>query len=200
MAQTYICLYHSYLDYIEALTDEERGRLLTAILRYGAFGEEAEMAGNERLIFPAIRSQIDRDRCKYTKRCETNAKNVMNRWKSPRSDVQSDTIRTNCNETYQGEREREGKGEYSPPKSPSRGRKTFSPPTVEEVAAYCAERNNSVDAQTFVDFYASKGWYVGKNPMKDWKAAVRTWERNRDGSPRQKAVTAYDPYANIPWD
>lgn len=54
--------------------------------------------------------------------------------------------------------------------------KTFVPPTVEQVEQYCIERNNTVDAQKFVDFYESKGWYVGKNKMKDWKAAVRTWE------------------------
>jgi hypothetical protein len=54
----------------------------------------------------------------------------------------------------------------------------FVPPTLEEVKAYCQERNNNVDAETFIDFYESKGWMVGKNKMKDWKAAVRTWERN----------------------
>ena len=51
-------------------------------------------------------------------------------------------------------------------------------PTVEEVRAYCEERGNKVDPETFVDFYESKGWLIGKNPMKDWKAAVRTWERS----------------------
>lgn len=56
-------------------------------------------------------------------------------------------------------------------------RKPFIPPTVEEVSAYCTERGNSVDAEAFVDFYASKGWMIGKNKMKDWKAAVRTWEQ-----------------------
>lgn len=55
----------------------------------------------------------------------------------------------------------------------------FSPPTVDEVRAYCQERNNSVDAESFVSFYDSKGWMIGKNKMKDWKAAVRTWERSR---------------------
>lgn len=58
--------------------------------------------------------------------------------------------------------------------------KKFFPPTVDEVAAYCQERNNGVDPQRFCDFYQTKGWMVGKNRMKDWKAAVRTWER-RDG-------------------
>lgn len=53
----------------------------------------------------------------------------------------------------------------------------FKPPTVDDVKAYCIERGNSVDAQSFVDFYEAKGWMIGKNKMKDWKAAVRTWER-----------------------
>ena len=51
-------------------------------------------------------------------------------------------------------------------------------PTLEEVQAYCLERNNEVDSQRFIDYYESVGWRVGKNPMKDWKASVRTWERN----------------------
>ncbi len=55
----------------------------------------------------------------------------------------------------------------------------FSPPSLPEVQAYISERGSAVDAQQFVDFYASKGWMVGKNRMKDWKAAVRTWEKRR---------------------
>ena len=56
--------------------------------------------------------------------------------------------------------------------------KRFTPPSVEEVKQYCNERKNSVDPESFVDFYSSKGWMVGKNKMKDWKAAVRTWEQH----------------------
>ena len=55
--------------------------------------------------------------------------------------------------------------------------RAFQKPTVEEVRAYCQERNNTVDPETFVDYYESKNWMIGKNKMKDWKAAVRTWER-----------------------
>ena len=62
--------------------------------------------------------------------------------------------------------------------TPKSKAKRFTPPTLEEVTAYCIERNNSVDAQHFIDYYTSNGWLVGKNKMKDWKAAVRTWERN----------------------
>lgn len=60
----------------------------------------------------------------------------------------------------------------------------FTPPTVEEVAAYCKERGNNVDAEQFIAFYSSKGWMVGKNKMKDWKASIRTWER-RDAKPTE---------------
>ena len=59
-------------------------------------------------------------------------------------------------------------------------KKKFVPPTAEEVKEYCDSRNNSVDPEKFVDFYASKGWMVGKNKMKDWKAAVRTWEHKSE--------------------
>lgn len=58
--------------------------------------------------------------------------------------------------------------------------KRFNPPTLEEVKAYCRERGNSVDPERFYDFYQSKGWMVGKNKMKDWKAAVRTWEKTQN--------------------
>lgn len=54
----------------------------------------------------------------------------------------------------------------------------FKKPTLEEVKEYCKERNNDVNPQKFIDFYESKGWYVGKNKMKDWKACVRTWEKS----------------------
>ena len=60
-------------------------------------------------------------------------------------------------------------------------RKRFSPPSADEVSTYCRERGNTVDAEQFCNFYASKGWRVGSQPMRDWKAAVRTWEK-REGS------------------
>ena len=69
-----------------------------------------------------------------------------------------------------------GDNNEAPPKA-TRARTKFTPPSLEEVQAYCTERGNTVDAQRFVDYYASKGWVIGKSPMKDWKAAVRNWER-----------------------
>ena len=66
--------------------------------------------------------------------------------------------------------------------SPQTPRKKFVKPTVEEVREYCLERKNNVNPEKFIDFYESKDWYIGKNKMKDWKAAVRTWERGNTSS------------------
>ena len=66
----------------------------------------------------------------------------------------------------------------------NRERGDFVPPTLQEVSGYCQERGNGVDPSRFLDFYSSKGWMVGKNKMKDWKAAVRTWE-GRDGAKKE---------------
>lgn len=60
-------------------------------------------------------------------------------------------------------------------------KKRFAPPTLEEVKAYCKERGNGVDPQHFFDYYTANGWKVGKNSMKDWKAAIRSWESNGIG-------------------
>ena len=90
----------------------------------------------------------------------------------------------------------------NPPKSPKgdisplpgdvpakSSQKRFQKPTVGEIDAYCKERGNGVDPQRFFDYYESKGWVVGKSPMKDWKAAVRTWER------QDKDMKPYQPQA-----
>jgi hypothetical protein len=55
--------------------------------------------------------------------------------------------------------------------------KSFIPPTVEEVTAYCRERDNFIDPQHFIDYYEARNWMLGKTKMKDWKAAIRTWEQ-----------------------
>lgn len=72
----------------------------------------------------------------------------------------------------------------------------FKKPSLEEVETYCRERNNGIDAQSFIDFYESKGWLIGKTKMKDWKAAIRTWERNRISS-KPKKETSEERVARI---
>ena len=97
----------------------------------------------------------------------------------------------NCKqEEDESEKEKEGEieNECYPPNPLAGGsekKKRFTPPTVEQVAEYCQGKGYHIDPEAFVAFYASKGWMVGKSPMKDWKSAVVTWtksERQRIGN------------------
>ena len=74
-------------------------------------------------------------------------------------------------------------------------------PTIEEVKAYCSERGNKVDPERWYDYYTSNGWKVGKNPMKDWKAAVRTWERGETRrQPKKTGTGTFFNYEEKPYD
>ena len=97
----------------------------------------------------------------------------------------------------------ESEADFVPKSSePKKKREKFIKPTVEEIKAYCQERKNSIDAEYFFDHYESKGWKVGKNPMKDWKAAVRNWERNEYGNGYSYGKRGSDPFdvRNQYWD
>lgn len=77
----------------------------------------------------------------------------------------------------------------------------FTPPTVEEVRAYCQERGNSISAERFVSYYSLNGWMVGRSPMTDWKQAIRNWEGNgirdkQDSQPQMQAHPEWD-YAEL---
>lgn len=200
MARDFVCLYHSYLDAMEALGDAERGRLVTAMILHSQRREIGELSGNERYIWPMIRSQIDRDIEAYERKCETNRASGGKRTAANGSERK----RTAANaDKEKGEEEGEcnNSPSVSPPGEKKRKREAFTKPTVEEIAAYCAERNNGINAQYFFDKQESIGWVVGRNktPMKDWKASVRTWERN-DRESQKRTVSDYDPYAGFSWD
>lgn len=100
---------------------------------------------------------------------------------------------TNSNTEIEKDIDKEKDIEIEKSKSEKGKAKRFTPPTLEEVAAYCNERGNNIDPQHFIDYYTSNGWLVGKNKMKDWRAAVRTWERNGYSSkPANKSKTAQE--------
>tara|TARA_R110002110_G_scaffold21505_7_gene85427 strand:- start:56 stop:676 length:621 start_codon:yes stop_codon:yes gene_type:complete len=66
----------------------------------------------------------------------------------------------------------------------SNKKKSFKKPNLNEVKSYCIERNNNIDAMAFIDFYESKGWQIGKEKMKSWKACIRTWESRESKKPQ----------------
>ena len=91
----------------------------------------------------------------------------------PQTEPQTEPIKNNINNNIKDLKE------CMAPSSPRKTRSTFTPPSVDDVRVYCDERNNSIDAEYFVDYYAARGWMLKKNQkMSDWKACVRTWERN----------------------
>ena len=107
----------------------------------------------------------------------------VRRHREKQSLLQCNTTVTSCNEEIDKDIEKDKEKENKKKDSPKR----FVPPSVDEVQAYCTERRNGIDAQAFIDFYASKGWMVGKTKMTDWKAAVRTWESRK----KKQAKTTY---------
>ena len=70
----------------------------------------------------------------------------------------------------------------------------FAPPSLEQVKEYCNERNNNIDPEQFMNFYESKGWKIGKDKMKDWKAAIRTWENRNKKQPKIKTNNQFNSF------
>lgn len=177
-------LYTKYLDNIQALSMEQRGMLFTSLMLYASGQEPEEMDPVTAMAFSFIKSQMDKDIEKYNETC---AKRSEAGKLGGRPKKQGEAKKANGfseNQKKQGKAKKadnEYEYEYDNDNDllkENTKRKVFSTPTVDDVRAYCLERNNKVDPQSFVDFYESKGWMIGKNKMKDWKAAVRTWERS----------------------
>ena len=204
--------YRSFYEGIKELPRDIQGEVLTAIMEYGLNGVTTENQKQiTKAMFALIKPQLDANNQRFENgkkggrpkancnQTETETKPKQNRNKTkPEPNV---NVNDNVNDISFLEKKKqksdaavsdlENKNSESPletlqvPKEQSGGgRKRFTIPTPEEVQAYCDERKNGILGQQFCDFYSSKGWKIGKEPMKDWKAAVRTWEiRRKDQSP-----------------
>ena len=199
MARNYAALPWDYLVEMELLTDAEFGRLCRALLKYSSTGEMEELSGNERVLFPRVKMQEDRFQASYEElsnsRSESGKKGAAKRWNKSESEHSKNGKATFANGKNSKAIPANGKNGNTETntetntdtnillsndsKGETRARR-FTPPTLDDVLAYVQERGSDVDPQRFLDFYASKGWMIGKNPMKDWKAAVRTWEKRED--------------------
>lgn len=120
---------------------------------------------------------------------------AFNRWNKPQNDAiaqSSDANAKHCNAIKEKERKgKENKENTSLNKEDKKAEtaKRFTPPSIDEVQSYISEKNYSVDAESFVAFYQSKNWFVGKNKMKDWHAAVVAWEKRNKEFPAKKQST-----------
>ena len=91
----------------------------------------------------------------------------------------------------------DGPEEPEEPKEDKPKKTKFKKPTIEEIKQYCIERKNKINAEHFFDYYESKGWIVGKTSMKDWKAAIRTWERQKFNQAEEKKEGEKNGQSNI---
>ena len=159
---------NSMLKAIEPLSDEEIGRLFVAMLNYTVDKTASPLPGNEKFLWGFVKDSLDAQHDSYEKRCATNKAN---------RNGESSRIVTNRHESSQIQVQVQDQVQVKSLKSSKGIVDKFVPPTVQEVSEYCAERGNNVDPEHFVAHYESNGWKVGRNSMKDWKAAVRSWER-----------------------
>ena len=198
-----LVLYHDIREPLELLSDEERGRLFLAILNYSEFGEVPEFSGALSMAFAFIRNAVDRDAAAWEDKREKR--------RVAGSMGGKQRVANQANATFAKQTEQSQANQAVPVPAPvpvpvpvpapvpapvpvkkdgeadTPPRARFSPPSVEEVSAYCRERRNGVDAQRFVDYYTANGWRVGKNSMKDWRAAVRNWERRESSAGRSNS-------------
>lgn len=174
----YLKVFTDFAGSLSELGEAEIGRLFMAMLKYAETSELPDLRGNERFVWPTAKSHIDRAMKECARQSENGKKGGR---KKPKETQINPNKPTESLKDKDKDKEKKDKSITPFNSSPRK----FAPPTVEDVRAYCKERGNKVDGQTFVDFYSSKGWKVGNQPMKDWKAAVRTWEQ-RDEKPTRK--------------
>jgi hypothetical protein len=185
--------------------DASRVRLLRAVAGYAFDGLEPEdLTAVEMAVYKTIRRTVSnrkRSERKYAKKqdnlprkavestaltskvVESTAKNGrIYRPSIPSSNQHRNTDITPYSVS---------KDTHSPTGGNNPKKTVFRPPTLEEVEAYCRERNNNVDPHAFFDHYSANGWRVGRNPMKDFKAAIRYWERSEYGKKTDKPKRDY---------
>ena len=172
MERNQFTFYRSYFDALKKVHNKsDQLKLFSAICELALNGNDTDLNGTAGAMFDLIRPTILKGNRLASNRLSSENKSITN-------EKQTDN---NSKSNPQGvrERDRERVRERVRDRDIKENiQKKFTPPTVEEVEAYNAERGSRVDCQRFVDFYTSKGWKVGREPMKDWRAAFRTWERN----------------------
>ena len=173
--------YRSFYEALCELPPEDFKVCALAIIEYGLDGKEPETGGFAKSMYLMAKPQIDKNNQKYkngTKggRPEINQKPNDNQME-PNENQNEPNVENQEPKEKEKEKEKDSlKENHLKVVKEKRG---FSPPTLDDVKAYCQEKGYSLDAERFVDFYESKGWYVGKNKMKDWKAALRNWSRSQ---------------------
>ena len=194
MTRDSFVFYRSFFEGLSNLNDADRLACYDAIVKYGLDGiSEAE--GVAAAVLALVKRSIDTNNQKYLNSTKGG------RPKKPDNNltITKEKPNNNLTETQEEPNSKQTEANRNPmindkgemikeEKKNIKEKSVFKKPTVDEVKAYCQERNNNVDPNAFVDFYSAKGWRVGNQPMKDWKACIRTWERRDQKEPPKKKV------------
>ncbi len=185
--------YRSFADSINFLPTNLQLPLYKAITAYALDLEEPDFGNYEdrfvlEALWAGIKPQLDANYQRYLNGCKggcppgtkkpsmrgnQNARKRQNQNETETKPNVNDNVNVNDNDLL---------GESAKPITPTTHRRKFVKPTPEEVREYCREKGFPIDADRFCDHYESNGWVVGKSPMRDWKAAVRTWARKEKDS------------------
>lgn len=180
---------------IEQLDMQSRGVVFTNMMRYFDGEDLLDMSPIECMAFNVLKINVDDSFSEYAEREKTNrengrkggrpAKNEQNPENPMGFEKTEKTRRQMTDGRRQMAEEKSGTKAGKPPRT------RFVPPTLEEVSIYCQQRGNTVDPQRFIDYYEANGWVQGKGkPIRDWQAAVRTWE---NGSMQKRQPTQEQP-------
>lgn len=213
-------LYQEYKKNISLLSQNQKGDLLDAIFSFNE-GVEIKLDPIVEMAFSFIKSDLERNKIKYQNIIERNKINGVNggRPKNPKEPKKPSGLFGNPKEPKETLNDNEDdnedkddnkneecklindnldeikKNEIDLEKTKT---KKFIKPSIQEIKDYCQERKNSVDAEKFFDYYESIGWKKGKTAIKDWKACVRTWEKNGYSSNSKNQTGYRDTYSYNP--
>ena len=178
---------------IDSVPNENVGAALKAALHYFETGENPQIDPLSSVVFSTFKQYIDESFSDFQAISEKNRQNVQKRWANQKVPNDTNCASGNrwipkCTKNTEAEAEAEAEADaeadaesIGADKPPTRPR--FCPPSVDDVKSYCTEKGYKVDPQRFVDYYESNGWMVGRNKMKDWKAAVRSWASKEQERP-----------------
>lgn len=191
-----------FIPMFESVTDEQAGKLIKAMLAYQTNGEANFDDPLMTAIFAMLRESIDRDNAEYEAVCEKRRQAARGRWddttESKSMQVDANASKSTICNASDADMDMELDKDTLASKDAESKKRRFTPPSASDVRAYCEEKGYKVDAEAFVDFYAAKGWKVGNQPMKDWKAAVRTWTRRESSAPPGKVRQYHNRYNDFP--
>lgn len=186
-----IIIHEDTTELFKGLDDASAGALLKALLAYQNGDDVSIDDPVLGAVFAMLKVKLDKDNADYEARCQKNSESARKRWDANACDctqtdadacerMQTDAQKDNNRITTGLQQDKQ-----------KRESKRFAPPSVNDVQEYCEEKGYQIDPEAFVDFYAAKGWKVGNQPMKDWKAAVRTWTRRETSAPPGKPKAEY---------